>query len=193
MAWRIGCNGIVLVACAGVLAGCTAPARDGEVATASFADVSHEQRDTLWDAAQDVLREQQFRLDWVDRRSGSIRTQPLTSQQAFEFWRKDVDTSYDLLEATMRTVRRTVDVTLAGGDAGETLTVTVRREYFSTPERQFNSSIAGMRMFTTDLPRADTGEQIKDSDSRWIDAGRDPAMERYLLERIVTRAGGRAA
>lgn len=173
-----------------LLAGCSAPERTGPVTLRTFEDVGDAQREVLWNAAQDVLREHHFRLDRVDRRAGIIQTYPQTSQHAFEFWRKDVDTAYDFLEASMRTVRRSVEVGLAPAESGDALTVTVRREYYSTPERQFNSSVAALRMFTTDLPRADTGERITAADSYWIDAGRDPDMEAYLLGKIVARAGG---
>jgi hypothetical protein len=192
--------GVVLVG--GVLiAGCAAPQRHGPAVTRSFDNLSAEQRDTLWDAAQVVLREHHFRLDRVDRRAGLISTTPQTSQHAFEFWRKDTDTAHDFLEASLRTVRRSVEVAVSPAEvnAGEDeavadaadamVTVTVRREYFCTPERQFNSSIAALRMFGNELPRADTGERIIPTDTYWIDAGRDLALERYLLGEILRRGG----
>jgi hypothetical protein len=99
-----------------------------------------------------------------------------------------VATSYDFLEASMRTVRRSVEISITP-DADAELQVQVHRQYFSTPERQFNSSIATLRMFGMDLPRADTGERITEADETWLDAGRDLAMERVLLDLIVARAG----
>lgn len=175
------------------LAGCTAPGRTGPVAMQTFDDTSPEQRDGLWEAAQEVLREHHFQLDRVDRRAGHITTQPMTSQHFFEFWRKDVATPYDFAEASMRTVRRSVDVAVAGEGDEATIAVTVKREFIATPERQFNSTIVALRMFGNDLPRADTGERITEADTYWIDAGRDPAMERYLLDRITARAGASAS
>lgn len=172
-----------------MVSGCAAPARDGATMAQVVSSTAGGQDDHLWEAAQNVLREHHFRLDRVDRRAGVILTDAQTSQHAFELWRRDVATPYDFLEASMRTVRRSVEVKVAPADDGKEITVEVHRQYFSTPERQFNSSIATMRMFGNELPRADTGERITDADSTWIDAGRDLAMERYLLDEIVARAG----
>jgi len=166
---------------------CTAPQRHGPITTREFNPAVETETEALWTASQDVLREHRFRLDRVDRRAGVVTTQPVTSQQLFEFWRKDVATSYDLLEASMRTVRRWVDVEMAEDDGA--LRVVVHRETLVSPDRQFNNSVVATRMFGTDLPRADTGEPISEADNYWIDAGRDPAMEQYLLDRIVARAG----
>ncbi|HRX83490.1 MAG TPA: hypothetical protein P5572_00560 [Phycisphaerae bacterium] len=168
--------------------GCSAPAHDDTLVTQSVPAPTAAEQNAVWKAAQNVLRAHQFRLDRVDRRAGVITTDPQTSQHAFELWRKDVATRYDFLEATLRTVRRSVRVTIAPRDGTDEITVEVHKEFYSTPERQFNSSIATMRMFGNELPRADTGERITDADSKWIDAGRDPAMERYLLDQIVARA-----
>jgi Holliday junction resolvase-like predicted endonuclease len=187
------CTGLVAAA---ILSGCTVPPRDGAMTQHRIAAVDDDQRDWLWESAQEVLRRHQFRLDRVDRRAGVITTAPQTSQHAFEFWRKDVATAHDYLEATMRTVRRSVEVQVNREDeqiahegGAATVTVIVRRETIASPERQFNSSIVAIRMFGNELPRADTGERITDEDTYWIDAGRDLAMERYLLERITRRAG----
>jgi len=172
-----------------ITAGCTAPQRNGPVTSQALAGADSAQRETLWLAAQDVLREHHFRLDRVDVRTGVIRTQPQTSEHFFEFWRDDVKTPYDALEASLRTVRRSVEISMVPSDGDEAIAITVQREYFCTPERQFNSSIAALRMFGNDLPRADTGEPITDRDSYWVNAGRDLAVERYLLDEILRRAG----
>ncbi len=172
--------------------GCTAPARSGDPTTYRFPADDAGQRQRLWDASGEVLRAHLFDLEVVDPRSGAMVTEPATSEHFFEFWRHDVATPYDFVEASMRTVRRTVIVQLAPVDAEDEndarLVVTVQREYLSTPERQFNSSVAAFQMFATNLPRADTGRRIRPEDTSWIDAGRDVAMERYLRERILERA-----
>ena len=75
------------------------------------------------------------------------------------------------------------------GDYGEaTVTVTVRRETFATPERQYNSSAASLRVFGDELPGVQGERRLTREDDYWIDDGRDAAMERRLLEHILHRA-----
>lgn len=174
-----------------IAAGCSTPARTGDPVVQTFTTQDTAQQDALWLSCQEVLRERGFVIDLLDRRAGIITTYPQTSQHFFEFWRKDVDTAYDLGEASLRTVRRTVTVAVALDEArGESdVTVIVKRETFATPERQFNSSIAAFQMFGDQLPAAETGERITRADDYWIDAGRDLAMERYYRDCIIAQAG----
>ena len=64
------------------------------------------------------------------------------------------------------------------------LTVTVHKERFSSPDRQFNSSGAAYQLFGTALPSTAGAESVAGDGVRWEDMGRDPAMEAYLLRRI---------
>jgi hypothetical protein len=116
----------------------------------------------------------------------------MTSGQFFEFWRHDTDTPYDTWEATATTIRRYVTIeTSFDEEYGETrLTLTVNRERLSKPERQFNHSMAAFRMFADELPTVATGRPAGADDEYWVPAGRDLAMEQYLLDTIVRRAGG---
>ena len=180
----------VVLACVAAVAGCHRPMRPTEPTTqrvylADEADVNR-----LWEAAQDVLRRHRFELARVDRRGGWITTLPVTSQACFEFWRHDVDTTYDLMEATLRTVRRSAAVTIdrQAGDSEADVTVTVRQETFATPERQFNSSASSLRIFGDSLPGVSGERRLTRADDYWIDVGRDGAMERRLLEHILRRA-----
>lgn len=172
------------------LSGCTAPPRDGEPVRQSVNLAQGGDADELWEVAAEVLRRNRFALERVDRRAGVIVTHPELSEHFFEFWRHDVDTRYDWMEATVRPIRRRAIVTIAeNAPAGVAeVTVEVQRETFSTPERQFNSSMAAFRMFGTVLPST-TGERITAADDTWIPAGRDLAMERYLLNRIRHAVG----
>lgn len=174
-----------------IAAGCTAPPRSGDPVVQTFTTQDTTQQDALWLSCQEVLREHGFMIDRLDRRAGIITTVPQTSQQYFEFWRKDVDTPYDFGEASLRSVRRTVTVEVAFDDArGESnVIVNVKRETFCTPERQFNNSLAAFQMFGEQLPAAETGERITRADDYWVDAGRDLAMERYYRDCIIAQAG----
>ena len=172
------------------LAGCHRPVQPTEPTAQRVLVADETGEDRLWGAAQEVLRRHRFPLDRVDRRNGTITTLPVTSQSFFEFWRHDVDTAFDLAEASLRMVRRSAVVQLdRHTESGEaTVTVTVRRETFATPERQFNSSAASLRVFGDALPGVRGERLLTREDDYWIDDGRDEAMERRLLERIMQQA-----
>lgn len=174
--------------------------------------------DRLWNAAREVLRDHRFTLDRVDRRRGVITTMPETSQGVGEFWRSDVATREDLWESTLNAMRRTVTIRFVGADpddaagasAGSSATrelpgggaaslgaearewtsieVVVRRERFASKERQFTSTGAVYQVFGSQLPSI-SGEALTEADDRWVDKGRDPAMEERIIEEILEVAG----
>lgn len=178
---------VLLIACAG----CHRPVKPVEPLTQTVSVANASGVDRLWEGAQEELRRHRFKLDRVDRRSGIITTFPVTSESFFEFWRHDVDSSYDRMESTLRTVRRTVTIRIDqdAEDSAAVLTVTVARDLFSTPERQFNSSAASLRVFSSALPGVAGEPRLSRADDYWIADGRDGAMERRLLERIIERSG----
>lgn len=177
---------------AGVAAGCLGPRRSSYQSSqaVAIADPSP-QADELWEAAQEILRRHRFRLDRVDRRGGVITTLPETSQSLFELWRHDVDTTPDLWEATLNPLRRWIEVSLrrGDGDAWNQLAVVVHKERLSSPDRQFNSTGAAYQYFGDNLPSTTGMVRATPEDDIWLDLGRDPAMEEYLLSAILEHAG----
>ncbi|NOS99435.1 MAG: hypothetical protein HOP29_02285 [Phycisphaerales bacterium] len=174
------------------LAGCGRPWRGGVETAPSTAASTECDADALWESADGVLRDHDFDLDLVDRRGGRMTTHPVLSQHFFEFWRHDVATPQDRWEATMNPLRRWCEVRLqprAEPDGGSVMSLTVHKERLSSPDRQFNSSAAGYHFFRDRLPAARTGMSIEPGEKRWIDAGRDPAMEQLLIHRILARSG----
>ncbi len=119
-----------------------------------------------------------------------ITTMPVSSQHFLEFWRHDVATREDLWESTLNPIRRWVEVAVNRDDAGAwaALEVIVHKERFSAPDRQFNSTGAAYQFFGNNLPSTTGAERITSEDERWLDLGRDPAMEAYLLAKILERA-----
>lgn len=158
-------------------------------ATASASD------DAAWIAVQDVLRRQHLRLDRVDPTTGTITTLPEISQHWFEFWRKDVANFHDYCEATLNPIRRWVEVEVQRGDSGDwdAVSVVVHKQRLSAPDRQFNNSAAAYQFFGEMLPSTTGAPHVTSKDDRWIDLGRDPAMEDYLLRKITARSGLTAA
>lgn len=152
--------------------------------------ISGQDPDSVWDGVQETLRKRGYRLDRVDREAGIVTTSPETSQHYFEFWRRDVNTRADFLEATMNTIQRWVEVTVsATADGSSEVAVVVRKERLSSPDRQFNNTGAAYKYFGEDLPSTTGKEKVTAADDRWIDRGRDPAMEQYLLNSIIAQFG----
>jgi hypothetical protein len=171
--------------------GCLAHRKDAYNTTMKIDAAS---RDQLWNAAQEVLRDYRFRLDRLDRQAGVISTLPLGSKHFFEVWRKDVATREDSLESTVNPIRRWVEVffTPGEGQSWSAMEVVVHKERLSARDRQFNSSTAAYQYFGNTLP-ATTGE-IRPGDlaEKWIELGRDGALEELLLRKISEQAASPA-
>lgn len=183
---------IVLTLAVAMSSACLGPRRDDYVSTRRIVlSEPARQSDALWEAIQETLRRGRFRLDRVDRHTGVVTTMPETSQQFFEFWRHDVDTRQDLWESTLNLIRRRVRVSLASADDGRSaeLDVAVFKERLSSPDRQFNSTGSALRFFGEKLPSTTGAAKVTAADDRWLELGRDPAMEDYLLRSILERAG----
>ena len=176
---------------AALAGGCQRPVQTAEPLSQQVVLVDDAQFDALWESCQEVLRRHRFRLDRVDRRSGTITTFPETSQSLIEFWRHDVDTSYDRFESTLRTVRRRAVVQVDRDEPAGSgqVTVSVFRETFATPERQFNNSAATLQIFGATLPGVAGEQMLSQADDYWIADGRDANMESRLAERMLRRAG----
>jgi len=174
--------------------GCVSPRR-GEYQSSRPVSVAEpsEDADQLWEAVQETLRRGRFQIDRVDRPAGIVTTLPEASQHFFEFWRHDVDTQRDAWEATLNSMRRWVEVSLTReGDGPWTqLAVVVHKERLTSPDRQFNSSGAAYQYFGESLPSTTGKAQVGAKDDRWLDCGRDPAMEDYLLRAILRRCSNR--
>lgn len=183
---------ITLALLALVSSGCLEPRRLDYVSSRPVATVeASNESDALWEAIQETLRRGRFRLDRVDRHAGIVTTMPETSQQFFEFWRHDVNSREDLWESTLNLIRRRVHVNLVRSEDGQSreLGVAVYKERFSSPDRQFNSTGAAYQLFGERLPSTTGQEKVTSADDRWLELGRDPAMEDYLLRAIFERAG----
>jgi len=183
--------------------GCASPRRGDyqSLRPVSIAEPS-EDADQLWEAVQETLRRGRFQIDRVDRASGVVTTLPETSQHYFEFWRHDVDTQRDAWEATLNPMRRWVEVSLTRADDGPwthpselrtRLAVVVHKERLTSPDRQFNSSGAAYQYFGEGLPSTTGKSKVTAKEDHWLDCGRDPAMEDYLLRKILERSPSEVA
>lgn len=144
-------------------------------------------------AAADALRARRFRVDRLDQRAGVVTTWPNTSQHYFELWRDDVETGWDFWEATLNPIRRRVEVHVTADPEASTVMVRAYKQRLSSPDRQFNSSGAAYQFFGENLPSTSGHTIVPERDDRWIDVGRDHALEDALLRDILARAERRDA
>ena len=186
----LSCVSTALAAVA--MLGCAGPQRADYVSSCRLSvSGQSEQADEVWGAVQETLRRHRLRLDRVDRRAGVITTKPEMSQHFFEIWRTDVATRHDFWEATINPIRRWVEVRVSRDQAENwgRLAVVVHKQRFSSPDRQFNSTGAAYQYFGDSLPSTTGLARVTPRQDRWLDLGRDAAMEDYLLEQILDAAG----
>ncbi len=176
---------------AGSALGCLGPRRENYTTTRAIPEAeTADHADRVWNAVHETLRRQGFRLDRVDRGAGIVTTFPVTSQHFFEIWRRDVNTTPDFWESSLNPMRRWVEVRLeANNDSSwKQIAVVVHKERLSSPDRQFNSTGAAFKYFGEDLPSTTGKPRVTLEDNRWLDRGRDSAMEEFLLGAILDRA-----
>lgn len=156
-------------------------------------------RDGFIDSMLTVLREHDFQPREVERDAGLALAGPSTSGQWFEFWRNDVRDGYQLFEASIHTIRRSVTVNLVpvsdddtGAMADQTsqadryrLTVRVDKERYSAPERQVTTASGALGIYSERLPTKEGLRGARSRGEHWVPLGRDVLLERYLLERFA--------
>lgn len=124
------------------------------------------------------------RVDWA---TGEIESRPTTSAQWFELWRIDPPDAWQRLESSLHTIRRIVKIRMIGPptatqpDHGPaTLAIEVRKQRLSMPARQVTTASGALNIYSARTPAEQPGAK-----ATWVDLGRDPRLERLLLERIV--------
>jgi hypothetical protein len=151
-------------------------------------------------AAQEVLSRLEFPIEKLDVEQGIIRTRPWRGAQFFEFWRRDNASVYDVAEANLQTIRRTVELRVARegpepkpedanapGPWRITCDVSVQR--LSLPENQIPSISQTYRMHSQSTATAQrivvTPQQERAM--AWVDSGPDPALAARILRQVSRR------
>lgn len=150
----------------------------------------------VWTTVEELFR-RRFGLDRSDERAGVIAGRAVGSQHFFEFWRDDVATKEDFVEASLNPLRRRAVATVspAAQQGVVVVELQVHKDRWSTPERQLNHSAGAFRYFSDAVPTVQTGDWARADDSYWMDLGRDRALEEKLLAEILaslTTEGGTA-
>ncbi len=73
----------------------------------------------VWDSASEVLISYRFKVDQLDRRSGTVTTLPQGGRHFFEWWRRDKATVSGALENTVQPLYRTAIVRIIKKSDGE--------------------------------------------------------------------------
>jgi hypothetical protein len=154
-------------------------------------------RDEAAAAAEDLLARMHFEIDKFDADRGIITTRPLPGAQLFEFWRRDTRGAYNIAEANLHSVRRSVEMTFGEGEAGICTECRVHLERLRLSERPVSSSAKAFQLFSESgntlqrlriAPEPDYSEQPREV--RWLDAGRDHVLESFILETLRNRTNG---
>ena len=141
-------------------------------------EVSLNDLTTLWDTCEWVARDYFFKIDRRDHRSGLLTTLPLISKQWFEPLRKDGVTTYDVKEASMAAIRRTIYFQFtAKPEGGYSVAPKVVVERESRVDPKYRSQDAERdRDKSTDLPV-----------TYWYAVRRDAGLEARLAQSIRER------
>jgi len=147
----------------------------------------------LWDACAKTLRDDQFDIDDQDYRDGVLTTWPMVSKQVFEIWRSDAGTSYDVIQNTLQTIRRSARFEFSRDPDGLYVAKPkVLIEQSSHPERRLSTVSQAPQAFT---PFGETATRITDEGAvvpnrYWFAMRRDEAMERQLANSVREKLRG---
>lgn len=140
--------------------------------------------ETVWGKTVAVV-DDYFDIATEDRLGHRIVTQPRQAATLLEPWYGDSVGLYDRLEASLQSIRRHALITVnpvSGGGYAIKVEVYKELEDLAKPDRQ----MAGRATFTDNFPINRTREIIGPIPLPvgWIARGRDPKLERVILNRI---------
>ena len=147
--------------------------------------------DEVWQACLGSVKQRGLQVDREDRRFGLIVTKPVVGKQFFEFWRKDAVTSNDVMLSSLHTVRRVVKIQIVPqGTMRFGVNVEAHVERASIPGDQLDNTAEAFELLNRQGVPASPSRRDYTRPQRepvWVDIGREPAMERVLMEDIVRR------
>ena len=178
----------ITILLAATLIGCTEQRRDTQEVVAVVEQFSF---DDVWTACLASLEDRGLTVDRQDRRFGVIVSEPVVGKQFFEFWRSDAVTSDDTLTSSLHTIRRTVSIhVVSQGPRQFEVSVEAQAQRASVPADQLDNAAEAFEMLRTyGVPASPTRRDYvrPQTESVWVDIGREQALERYILEDIARR------
>lgn len=188
---------VVFVAAGLFLAGCAGSSgRDGPASGPTTAavvgakTVTASSFERLWNACAQVARDRHFAIDRRDYRGGVLTTEPLTSAQFFEPWRRDAITFDAVAESSLSTIRRTIRFEFTRhADGTFSVVPHVLVERYSSAERRITSAQLYRSAFrkTTATGSRETDRGVALPTRYWYRIGNDPALEKDLAEAVQSR------
>lgn len=173
-----------------ILAGCQRPAAPSGPTSMLVRLGDYEM---FLDATLTMLREHDLQPRRVDRSRGVVRAGPSTSAQWFEFWRADARGGYQVLEASLHTMRRQVELRIEPvSDPSENryrVVIEAIKERFNSPSRQVTTTSGALAIYSERLPTEEGLRAAQLEGDQWVPLGRDGLLETYLLERLAMLPG----
>jgi len=140
-------------------------------------------------AAETTLRRMHFAIEKADPVRGIIRTKPLTGAQFFELWRSDNVGVAQTTEASIHTIRRSVELQVRPAEGQVRIECSVQVQRLSLPENEVASVSQAYRMYSKSTPTLQRLELEPGQKEQlaWIDMGEDPALAKRILKRIAQK------
>ncbi len=165
-------------------AGCSAPK---QLAKSKPIQVNTEM-DTLWPICKTALKNRGFDIDYQNLQQGIIETHSLTSKQWFELWHSDVVDAPSLMESSMHTIQRQVNLKITPiGDKQHEIKCNVNVHRLSLAQ-DYSSNAVRTRSIFSNVNMRETNEAGKSKiQKQWIPLGNDSALENAILKSIASK------
>lgn len=139
--------------------------------------------------AGEVLGEMHFSIEKLDPEQGVVRTRPLRGAQFFEAWRRDNAGAFSAAEASLHTIRRSVEVRIEERQGRRCIDCVARVQRLSLPEQQIASTAQAYRMYSRSSPSMQRFELEPEqrAEMAWMDLGRDTRLAREIVQRMARK------
>jgi hypothetical protein len=177
-------NGFLLIM--GVLAALAGGCTRVKMVQAQPVCIEAVSQDKLMRACEKMLVSMQFQIEKYDEESGAIRTRPLRGKQFFEFWRSDNASGFDAVESNLQSLQRTAELTIETQSSRVCVTCVINTRRLSLSEEPIKSYYEAAGLYTgsgASRQRLDVKKERLE-EMRWIDLGRDEALEQKMLTKI---------
>jgi hypothetical protein len=167
---------------AAVLAGCGKP----QMMQAQPVCLEAISLDKLMQVVEKTLYAMRFEIEKYDVENGVIRTRPLRGGQFFELWRSDNAGGFNTAESNLQSLQRTVEITLQPQQAGICMQCQANTQRLSLPEEPIKGYYSATSLYTASTQSRQQlyVDNKRQEQLRWIDLGRDTALEQKILQRI---------
>jgi hypothetical protein len=150
----------------------------------------------LWETVADVIggyfqikQEVPIRCVGNTITEGRLDTFPEVASTLLEPWRHDSADTYEKLEATLQSIRRTARVQVTPVQQGFSIEVAIFKELEDVKQPAHTSAGAATFRYDDSLTRVVNPVSEQDVNRGWIGMGRDRALEQRILAQLRERLG----